>query len=887
MTLATGTRVGPYEITRTLGAGGMGEVYRARDTKLHREVAIKVLPGLFASDPDRLARFEREARILAAFNHPNIATLYGLEEQDGVTAIVMELVEGETLDNRLEAKGRLSVGETIAIARQIVDALDAAHERGIIHRDLKPGNIKLTADGVVKVLDFGLALDPTAPTAEAATFVSPVTAPGLIMGTAAYMSPEQARGLPVDKRCDIWAFGCVLYELLTSASPFAGESMSDVIANVLQREPDWSALPPSTPPPLVRLIQRCLQKDVKKRLRDIGDARVDLDDAAAPPSAATTGLTSRRRTWLPLTAAAAALLALMLVAGWLVAGRTEAGPHLSHPLRLTNSTAREFSPAISPDNKWVAYYSELNGRSDLWVKFLDSGAAINLTASLSLDLPVRAVIGGLAISPDSRMIAVASRATPGLPGYDAWLIPAPVGGAPRKLLSLLQAMQWSPDGKQIVCIRAGSQRGDALVVADSDGSDERDLVSAQGGRHIHWPAWSRDQRWIYFISSYDTANTGQSEIYRVPASGGGVEPVIATSRRAIFPAPLPDGGLIYAANPDAVDLSLWWSNARGGVPRQLTMGVGEYSEARLSSDGSKIVATVSDTLQSAIYRIPLASPAAEPIRVTDGFSGDMDPSVDLRHDRIVFSSARSGHRNLWISRIDGSEAHPLTTENAIDERPAFSPDGKQVAFVSDRGGKQGIWVVSADGGAPKLLANARVLDTLTWTHDGTRVIYSVPGGDMPRLDGVTVENGRVEAVTLPTASAVAPAWSPTSDVIAYLDPGASPQLQSSGSRAGRMALVFADSRGGRVFPDLPPEAFTNGSLAWSPDGRRLAGLRFPINAEASIWIVETTGAAPIRKAIDLPVSMRPRGLTWTADGSSLLISAVQSASDIVMFDVSR
>ena len=243
MTLETGTRLGTYQILAKLGAGGMGEVYRARDTKLHREVAIKVLPGLFSSDQDGLARLEREARILATFNHPNIATVYGLEERPGLTAIVMELIEGEALDARVRAKGKLSVDETITIARQLVDALDAAHERGIIHRDLKPANIKLTPDSVAKVLDFGLARDPVIASGETDTYVSPVTQPGLILGTAAYMSPEQARGLAVDRRADIWAFGCVLYECLTGASPFAGPSISDVIAHVLEREPDWNALP--------------------------------------------------------------------------------------------------------------------------------------------------------------------------------------------------------------------------------------------------------------------------------------------------------------------------------------------------------------------------------------------------------------------------------------------------------------------------------------------------------------------------------------------------------------------------------------------------------------------------------------------------------------------
>ena len=371
MTLDIGTRLGSYQILAKLGAGGMGEVYRARDTKLHREVAIKVLPGLFSSDQDGLARLEREARILATFNHPNIATVYGLEERPGLTAIVMELVEGEALDTRVRAKGKLSVDETITIARQLVDALDAAHERGIIHRDLKPANIKLTPDSVAKVLDFGLARDPLITSGETDTCVSPVTQPGLILGTAAYMSPEQARGLAVDRRADIWAFGCVLYELLTGASPFAGPSISDVIAHVLEREPDWNALPLSTPRSLVRLIRRCLQKDTKRRLRDIADARVDLDEALTTPPATLAPATSVSSLPWAVVAAAAVTIA---VSWWLFSAREPIGPHLSRAVRLTNSAAREFSPAISPDNKWVAYYSEWQGRSDVWVKFLDSGS---------------------------------------------------------------------------------------------------------------------------------------------------------------------------------------------------------------------------------------------------------------------------------------------------------------------------------------------------------------------------------------------------------------------------------------------------------------------------------------------------------------------------------
>ncbi len=275
-----GQTVGPYTIVGKLGAGGMGEVYRARDTKLRREVALKVLPASLARDPDRRQRFEREAHLLAALNHPHIAAIYGLEESAGITALVLELVEGVTLADRIAA-GPVPVEEALAIARQIAEALEAAHERSIIHRDLKPANVKLTPDGTVKVLDFGLAKVETSigNLDQSPTITAMATREGIILGTASYMSPEQARGKPVDKHADIWAFGCVLYELLTGVRAFPGGTTTDVLAAVITRDPDWSGLPPETPSAIRRLLARCLDKDLKRRLHDIGDARVEIDDA--------------------------------------------------------------------------------------------------------------------------------------------------------------------------------------------------------------------------------------------------------------------------------------------------------------------------------------------------------------------------------------------------------------------------------------------------------------------------------------------------------------------------------------------------------------------------------------------------------------------------------
>jgi serine/threonine protein kinase len=318
-----GRQLGYYEVLSWLGAGAMGEVYRARDRKLGRDVALKILPPDVAGDSDRLARFEREARVLASLNHPRIAAIYGFEEADGVRAIVLELVEGPTLSDRL-SRGAVPVDEAIAIARQLADALEAAHEKAIVHRDLKPANIKLTPDGAVKVLDFGIAkaIDPSlgSDASKSPTAVTAGTGAGVILGTAGYMSPEQARGQAVDKRTDIWAFGCVLYEMLTGQRAFPGETMSDVVAEILHHEPDWSLLPARAAPGIQRLLRRCLEKDAKRRLRDIGDARTELDEATAGPSVVAVMPTiprwrqraARAAPWLAIGAALAfAVLALI------------------------------------------------------------------------------------------------------------------------------------------------------------------------------------------------------------------------------------------------------------------------------------------------------------------------------------------------------------------------------------------------------------------------------------------------------------------------------------------------------------------------------------------------------------------------------------------------
>ncbi len=402
LALRPGIRLGPYEITAQIGAGGMGEVYRATDTNLKRPVAIKVLPHSVAGEPDRLARFQREAEVLAALNHPNIAQIYGLEKSDGAISLVMELVEGPTLADRI-AQGAIPVEEALPIAKQIVDALEAAHERGIIHRDLKPANIKLRPDGTVKVLDFGLAkaIEPAAASTVrslAPTITTPaMTQSGVILGTAAYMSPEQARGKPVDQRVDIWAFGCVLFEMLAGRRAFAGDEVADVLANVLAREPEWRALPAGTPPAVRRLITRCLTKDPRERLHHIADARLELQDALAVSPADDVAAASARppkpMSWLmPALISGVVALVAGLVAGAVVWRRP--APHASVVrLTLDSAPADEITtgsvlnmlragglPALawSPIGQTLAFIGSRLGVQQVYLRDLTSGEARSL-----------------------------------------------------------------------------------------------------------------------------------------------------------------------------------------------------------------------------------------------------------------------------------------------------------------------------------------------------------------------------------------------------------------------------------------------------------------------------------------------------------------------------
>src|SRR5947209_8903478 len=468
MALTSGRKVGPYEIVAPLGAGGMGEVYRARDTKLGRDVALKLLPPLFTEDADRVARFKREAQLLASLNHPHIGAIYGFEDADNVPALVLELVEGDTLYDRVR-RGPLPLPGALAVAKQIADALDAAHRAGIIHRDLKPSNIKITADGVVKVLDFGLAKALSAEASGPDLSKSPtVTADGTIvgevLGTAAYMSPEQARGQPVDKRTDIWAFGCVLFEMLTGSSAFARKTATDTIAAVVSAEPEWKSLPADTPGSIRRLLTRCLQKDARRRLHDIADARIELEDAMATPAEPAPVPAPRR--WSRLTLSALSLgIATALVLLWAARDRfgrraAEPSPPETRVVRLTDLSGLEESPAISPDGRSVAFTAGVGGKRQVFVQLIAGGAPLQITRdTVNHECP--------RWSPDSSSILYFSPAVSGTVQGSIWEVPA-LGGVPRRIVNSVGGADVSQTDGRLVLFRLVKE-GIQLVTAPIDG----------------------------------------------------------------------------------------------------------------------------------------------------------------------------------------------------------------------------------------------------------------------------------------------------------------------------------------------------------------------------------------------------------------------------------
>jgi eukaryotic-like serine/threonine-protein kinase len=734
MSLSAGTRLGPYEILSALGAGGMGEVYRARDTTLGRQVAIKVLPEAFAQDAERLARFEREAKTLASLNHPHIAQIYGLEKSSGVQALVMELVEGEDLSQRI-ARGPMPLDEALPIARQIAEALEAAHEQGVIHRDLKPANIKITPDGVVKVLDFGLAklAHPHATAGHADVTASPtITSPakmtgvGVILGTAAYMAPEQAKGREADKRSDIWAFGCVLYEMLTGRRPFDGEDVSDTLANVLKIDPDWSVLPSEIPPAIRTLLQSCLTKDRGRRVADISTALFVLEKGAslAPPAGTVSAAPLPRR---PLWRRVAALTAGALVAG-IVAGASvwvamrppdPAPPRVSRLALAPTGTAAltingvDRDLAITPDGSRLVYVG--NRSTQLFVRALDAlesvavytgaprgpfvspdGQWIGFTDSNTV-LKKVAVTGGPAVTlatldgstprgatwaPDETIIYATSNATTGLQRIA-------VAGGPTTVLTRPDRAQgeadhlWPemlPGGRAaLFTVTAVTGGLDAAQVAVLDLQTGMRTVLVRGGSHAHYVpsghlvyAAAGTLRAVPFdLAALETRGT--------PVPVPVVPAVVTTPTGAVDAVVAGDGTLAYVAGGVAgTSRTLVWVD-RQGRETPIPAPARAYVYPRLSPDGTRIAVFAGDQ-ELDLWVWDLGRTTLTRATFAPGFDIYAEWTPDGR--RVIFSSERAGVRNLFWQAADGTGAVERLSESPnVQNLSAVSPDGRLLIFT--------------------------------------------------------------------------------------------------------------------------------------------------------------------------------------------------------------
>ncbi|MCG6926366.1 MAG: protein kinase [Acidobacteria bacterium] len=778
MALAAGTRLGPYEILAPLGAGGMGEVYRARDPRLGREVALKVLPPDVASDPERLERFEREARALAALNHPHIVTIYSVEEVDGRRFLTMELVAGSTL-SQIIPQGGLPLPYFLRIAVPLAEAVHAAHQKGITHRDLKPANVMVTEDGLVKVLDFGLArLQENAPeTVDTETTTRVATSPGRVMGTAPYMSPEQVEGKPVDHRSDVFSLGVVFYEMATGRRPFAGGSQAALASAILKDAPTpLTELRPDLPPDLGRVIRRCLEKERRRRFQSVLDLRNELEDLAETESGGRSVVADARPRFPSrsvLWVAAALGLAVLL---WSL--RKPPPPAPLSVVPLTSFPGDEVQPALSPDGTHVAFRRELEEGGHLYVKVVDGGGE-----------PVPLTQGGVddswpAWSPDGTRVAfLRRRSTDELDLLEI----AAVGGPTRRLGVVRgsgQGLSYSPDGEFIaVPHRESHTYPDGIFLVSTRGDGMRRLTSppvARGGRIDDiMPSFSPDGRSVAFLRQRGLSG-GVADVYTVPLEGGA--PVL------VLPTPGMMAGLDWSRDGASLVLSIgmtWeWRHLervqRGGGGRT------EIGEAQRAAQ----------------------------------------PSVARRRNRLVFVRDFDDE-NIWV--IGGPMAKEsraprlLAASTWADLAPEVSPDGQRVAFVSGRSGTWEIWTQSLDGSDPRQITRVGHAIFPRWSPDGVRIAFNSCGGTPLRCSAFVVDaaGGPAQELTPGEFNGALPDWSPDGEWLYFQsDRQGERQLWRVPSQGGKPALVTRQGGTGPTVSESGAVFFWREGGIWSvpPNG---------------------------------------------------------------------
>jgi len=883
MALEPGTRLGTYEIGAALGAGGMGEVYRARDTRLQRDVALKILPDVFASDPERLARFEREAQILASLNHPHIAAIYGLDEfriggsSEPIRALVLELIEGETLADRI-ARGPLPFDEGVTIALQIAEALEAAHEQGIVHRDLKPANIKVRPDGTVKVLDFGLAkaMAPVAAMSPGVSMSPTITTPamtqmGVMMGTAAYMSPEQAKGREADKRSDVWAFGAVLYEMLTGRRAFDGEDMSDTLASVLKSDPEWADLPAEVPPAVRTLIRRCLAKDRRQRVADISAAKFILSELGNVGASATTSAlpvaAAPQSHWRTLAVAAAAAVLTAIVIG---AGVWALRPTPSTPLvtqfAFTLPEGQSFTGvgrqlvAISPDGTKVVYQAN----SRLYLRSLG-----DLEPHV---IPGTDSDGGLlnpVFAPDGQSIAYFAQSREGSSPNVLRRIPI-TGGTPSTMASLTVPFgaSWGSEG-----VLVGQGRGGIVLVSPTNKAPVR-VVSVAPDEWAHGPQMLPGGQTVLFTLAKGSGDDRWENAQVVAQSlADGTRRVLIEGADARY---LPSGHLVYAAagtvfvvSFDAASLTVTGTPVPAivGVRRATGLPTGT-SQFAVSTTGTLVYVPGPASASATTRGLLIGNGDREPVSLKIPPGAYTHPRAARDGKTIVVGRSDGSASDIWTYDLSGTTEIKRLTFDGKSRFPVWSGDSRRVTFQSARDGDRGIFWQVADGSstAERLTTAAADEEHVpeSWSRDGTTLLFSVVKGATQALWVFTPEGRKtVPFGRLESSASLSATFSPDGRWVAY----------SSTQPGG--GLISAN-RGIYVEPFPPtgekhqvPEVAIDFHPVWSPDGKNIFFV--PMAARPTMAVpIATQPSVTFGAAVDLPKVPRPGLLATDMRGYDVL-----------------
>lgn len=922
--LEPGHIAGSYEVDSFIGRGGMGEVYLAHDTRLRRKVALKQLPASFKQDESRRQRFEYEARVASALNHPNIIVIYEVFESDSTLMMATEFVDGVTLREHLTS-GPLSLNEVLHISIQVADALDAAHKAGIVHRDIKPENVMIRPDGYVKVLDFGLAKvseEASPATAAEAPTIQVRTDRGIVIGTAGYMSPEQARGLPVDSRSDIFSLGAVIYEMLAQRKPFEGETPSDTLASILRTQPPpLSRTNAAIPPELTRIVTKCLKKDREERYQVVKDLWLDLKAlkqelefqnvmrgseapeltragavAGEPTAIQSQPQTTTERSGIGTiteslsieikrhkfgAAIVFGIIAVVVAAGTfgiykLVSGENRVAHFQDVNLaRLTNS-GNAIDATISPDGKYIVYALSDRSSQSLWIRQVS-------TANDKLVVqPARVGYFGLTFSPDGSEIYYAVKAN--LDPGTLYRIPT-LGGTPVKLLEKIDGpISFSPDGKQFVLVRANSPEtgSSSLVIANTDGTGERSLAVKKfpdrfAPIFFTGPSWSPDGK---TVAASVTTLGGGSKVVGFSVADGKEQPLEHQSWQFAGRVQwLPDmSGLLVVAGENPGSAQLWLISYPEGTARRVTNDLSTYRAIGLTQDGKKFTTVQAQGLVN-LWVVPDGE-AAKGYRLPTGnvsFYASIGNNVAWTPDgRIVFVSTEGGNANIWITSLEndgGSNREQLTANGAMNFSPVVTSDGKYIVFSVWREGKSNLWRMNLDGSNPVQLTFGLAEGLPSVTADSRGVLYIAPFESKPMLWKVSIDGGTpTRVIDHVVTNAVA---SPDGKLIAYTfpdstDPAAPPN---------RIAFLTAD--GTQTLHTMKAEASGNALaiIDWAPDNKSVI-YTVSANNVTNLWSQPIDGG-PAKQITDFK-EMLMTSFAWSPDGKRLACTRGNLLRDAVL-----